>query len=372
MFVDRVELFVKGGDGGRGASSFRREKFIPLGGPDGGDGGNGGSVIVRADPNADNLAGLTMKKHWKARSGEAGGGAKCAGKNAEGIVLLVPPGTIVRDRERGHVLKDLVQPGDEVIVAKGGRGGRGNVHFKSSTNRAPREYEPGEEGEERWISLELKVIADAGLVGFPNAGKSTLLSRVSRATPEIASYPFTTKSPNLGIVTIGDNGFVLADLPGLIEGAAQGVGLGHEFLRHVERTRVLIHLVEPFPSDGADPVKNYHSIRKELREYAIPLDGKPEVVCVSKAELTGANEVRDQLAADLGREVLLISAVTGEGLQLVVGRVAQMLDTIKREEAEAAARKKPIEFATEGAIRTTDFQTTSVASITPPSDEAKP
>ncbi len=370
MFVDRVELFVKGGDGGRGAASFRREKFIPLGGPDGGDGGNGGSVIVRADPNADNLAGLTMKKHWKAKSGEAGSGAKCAGKNAEGIVLLVPPGTIVRDRERGNVLKDLVQPGDEVIVAKGGRGGRGNVHFKSSTNRAPREYEPGEEGEERWVSLELKVIADAGLVGFPNAGKSTLLSRVSRATPEIASYPFTTKSPNLGIVTVGDNGFVLADLPGLIEGAAQGVGLGHEFLRHVERTRVLIHLVEPFPTDGSDPVKNYHLIRKELREYAVPLDGKPEVVCVSKAELTGANEVRDQLAADLGREVLLISAVTGEGLQLVVGRVAQMLDTIKREEAEAAARKKPLEFSTEGAIRTTDFQTTSVTSITPPSDEA--
>ncbi|VTR97568.1 gtp-binding protein obg : GTPase Obg OS=Singulisphaera acidiphila (strain ATCC BAA-1392 / DSM 18658 / VKM B-2454 / MOB10) GN=obg PE=3 SV=1: GTP1_OBG: MMR_HSR1 [Gemmata massiliana] len=372
MFVDRVELFVKGGDGGRGAASFRREKFIPLGGPDGGDGGNGGSVVVRADPNADNLAGLTMKKHWRAKSGEAGSGAKCAGKNAEGIVLLVPPGTIVRDRERGNVLKDLVQPGDEVIVAKGGRGGRGNVHFKSSTNRAPREYEPGEEGEERWVSLELKVIADAGLVGFPNAGKSTLLSRVSRATPEIASYPFTTKSPNLGIVTIGDNGFVLADLPGLIEGAAQGVGLGHEFLRHVERTRVLIHLVEPFPTDGSDPVKNYHLIRKELREYAVPLDGKPEVVCVSKAELTGANEVRDQLAADLGLEVLLISAVTGEGLQLVVGRVAQMLDTIKREEAEAAARKKPLEFATEGAIRTTDFQTTSVTSITPPSDEANP
>ena len=359
MFVDRVELFVKGGDGGRGAATFRREKYIPMGGPDGGDGGDGGSVTVRADPNADNLAGLTMKKHWKAKNGEAGGGSRCAGKNAEEVVLLVPPGTLVRDRTRGHVLKDLVQPGDEVIVAKGGRGGRGNVHFKSSTNRAPRQFEPGEEGEERLISLELKVIADAGLIGFPNAGKSTLLSRVSRATPEIASYPFTTKSPNLGIVSIGDGGFVLADLPGLIEGAAQGVGLGHEFLRHVERTRVLIHLVEPFPSDGADPVHNYHAIRKELREYAVPLDGKPEVVCVSKAELTGANEVRDALAASLGRDVLLISAVTGEGLQLVVGRVAQMIADLKREEAEAAARKKPTEFPTEAAIRTADFQTTA-------------
>ena len=370
MFVDRVELYVKGGDGGRGSATFRREKFIPMGGPDGGDGGDGGSVIVRADPNADNLAGLTMKKHWKAKNGEAGSGSKCTGKNAEDVVLLVPPGTLIRDRDRGHVLKDLVQPGDEVIVAKGGRGGRGNVHFKTSTNRAPRQFEPGEEGEERHISLELKVIADAGLVGFPNAGKSTLLSRVSRATPEIASYPFTTKSPNLGIVSLGDGGFVLADLPGLIEGAAQGVGLGHEFLRHVERTRVLIHLVEPFPADGSDPLRNYHAIRKELREYAVPLDGKPEVVCVSKAELTAAGEVRDALAADLGREVLLVSAVTGEGLHTVVGRVTQMIADLKRAEAEAAARKKPVEFPTEAAIRTDDFQTTAVASITP-TDEAK-
>jgi len=360
MFVDRVELYVKGGDGGRGAATFRREKYVPKGGPDGGDGGDGGSVIVRADPNADNLAGLTMKKHWKAKNGEAGMGAKCAGANAADIVLLVPPGTIIRDRDRGNVLKDLVQPGDEVIVAKGGKGGRGNVHFKSATNRAPRQFEPGEDGEERWISLELKVIADAGLVGFPNAGKSTLLSRLSRATPEIAPYPFTTKHPNLGIVTLGgDAAFVLADLPGLIEGAAQGVGLGHEFLRHVERTRVLVHLVEPLPSDGSDPVKNYHAIRKELHDYIVPLDTKPEIVCVSKAELTGSEAVRDRLAADIGREVLLISAVTGQGLSVLVGRVAQMLADIKRAEAEEAAQKKPpVEFATEPTIRTEDFRTT--------------
>jgi GTPase len=369
MFVDRVEIFVRGGDGGRGAATFRREKFVPLGGPDGGDGGDGGSVIVRADPNADNLAALTMKKHWKAKPGEPGMGAKCAGKAAADVILLVPPGTIVRDRTHGNVLRDLVNPGDEVVVGKGGRGGRGNVHFKSATNRAPRQFEPGEEGEERWISLELKVIADAGLVGFPNAGKSTLLSRVSRATPEIASYPFTTKHPNLGIVTVGDGGFVIADLPGLIEGAAQGVGLGHEFLRHVERTRVLIHLVEPFPADESDPVHNYHAIRKELREYAVPLDGRPEVLCVSKAELPGADEVRTKLAADTGKEVLLFSAVTGEGLHLLIGRVTQMLADIKREEAETAARKKPTEFPTEAAIRTSDFQTTAVPTITPPSEE---
>jgi GTP-binding protein len=373
MFVDRVELFVKGGDGGRGLATFRREKFVPKGGPDGGDGGRGGSIIIRADPNADNLAGLTMKKHWRAKSGGSGGGARKTGANAEDVILLVPPGTIIRDRDRGNVLKDLVNPGDELVAAKGGRGGRGNVHFKTSTNRAPRESEEGEEGEERWISLELKVIADAGLVGFPNAGKSTLLSRVSRATPEIASYPFTTKHPNLGIVTAGDAHFVLADLPGLIEGAAQGVGLGHEFLRHVERTRVLIHLVEPFPSDDSDPVRNYHLIRKELHDYTIPLSDKPELVCVSKAELTGADEVRDRLAAELGREVLLISAVTGQGLQLVVGRVAQMLAEIKRAEAEEAARKKPVvEFGTEAVVRTSDFQTTAVASITPPADGAAP
>ena len=359
MFVDRVELFVKAGDGGRGAATFRREKYIPKGGPDGGDGGDGGSIIIRADPNADNLAGLTMKKHWKAKGGDAGMAAKCAGKNAADIVLLVPPGTIVRDRDRGNVLKDLVEPGQEVVVAKGGKGGRGNVHFKSSTNRAPRQFEPGEDGEERWISLELKVIADAGLVGFPNAGKSTLLSRLSRATPEIASYPFTTKHPNLGIVTAGDAGFVLADLPGLIEGAAQGVGLGHEFLRHVERTRVLVHLVEPFPSDSSDPVKNYHLIRKELADYVIPLTGKPEVVCISKAELTGAEQVRDRMIADLGREVLLISAVTGQGLSTLVGRVSQMLAEMKRAEAEETAKNKPaVEFATEPAIRTEDFRTT--------------
>ncbi len=237
MFVDRVEIFVKAGDGGRGMSSFRREKYVPKGGPDGGDGGDGGSVIIRAAANADNLAPLVHQKHWKAKNGEGGGSSLCHGKTAKDLIIDVPPGTIIRDRERGHVLKDLTAIGQEVTVAHGGRGGRGNKYFATSTNRAPREYEPGGEGEERWISLELKVIADVGLVGLPNAGKSTLLSRLSRARPEIADYPFTTKYPNLGIVSVGgDRSFVLADLPGLIEGAHSGVGLGHEFLRHVERT----------------------------------------------------------------------------------------------------------------------------------------
>src|SRR5438067_1117818 len=298
MFVDRVELYVKGGDGGRGAATFRREKYVPKGGPDGGDGGDGGSVIVRAVANADNLAPLIHMRHWRAKGGEPGAGAKCSGKDAADLIIPVPPGTIVRDRDRGNLLKDLVRVGDEVTVAKGGRGGRGNVHFKSATNRAPRQFEPGGDGEERWISLELKVIADAGLIGFPNAGKSTLLSRLSRATPAIADYPFTTRHPNLGIVG-QDPGIVFADLPGLIEGAHAGVGLGHEFLRHVERTRVLVHLVEPLPSDESDPVKNYHTVRQELELHRHGLAEKPEIVAVSKAELTGSAAVRDRLQVDL-------------------------------------------------------------------------
>jgi GTPase len=354
MFVDHIRIHARAGNGGDGSASFRREKFIPRGGPDGGDGGDGGSVIIRADPNADNLSPLVHKKHWKAKNGEPGGTSGCAGKDALDLVILVPPGTTIRDRDRGNLLKDLVEEGDELVV-KGGRGGRGNKHFATATNRTPREFEPGEEGEERWLTLELKVIADAGLIGFPNAGKSTLLSRLSRATPEIASYPFTTKHPNLGIVSLGgDNSFILADLPGLIEGASQGHGLGLEFLRHVERTRVLIHLVEPFPSDGSDPVKNYQIIRNELKTYSAELAEKPEIVCVSKAELTDSGTVRDQLAADLGREVFLMSSVTGEGLSKVVGKAAELIAEMKRIEREAKERAKPVEFATEKAIRETE------------------
>ena len=350
MFVDRIEIFVKGGDGGRGMSSFRREKFVPRGGPDGGDGGHGGSVIIRAVENADNLNPLTTKKHWKAKPGEPGTGSNCHGRSAHDLIIPVPPGTIVKDRSHGNVLKDLVKIGDEVTVGKGGRGGYGNTHYANSTNRTPREFGPGDEGEERWITLELKLIADAGLIGFPNAGKSTMLSRLSRATPQIADYPFTTKHPNLGLVAIGhDAGFVLADLPGLIEGAAQGIGLGHEFLRHVERTRVLIHLVEPFPMDESDPIRNYYTIRKELAEYNATLAVKPEVIVVSKAELTDAETVQQKLAAELGKDVFLVSAVTGQNLSKLVGHVTQLIAEIKRTEAETV--KKVTEFSTEKAIR---------------------
>src|SRR5262245_11624487 len=325
-FVDRVSIFVKGGDGGSGCCSFRREKYVPRGGPDGGDGGDGGDVILRAVAGTDSLAAIVPQKHWRAERGGAGSGANRHGKRGEDLILHVPPGTLVIDRDRGHVLRDLTGDGEQVTVAHGGRGGRGNKAFASPTNRTPREWQPGGAGEERWIVLELKVIADAGLIGLPNAGKSTLLSRLSQARPEIADYPFTTKQPNLGAVSVGgDRTVILADLPGLIEGAHEGVGLGHEFLRHVDRTRVLVQLVEPLPSDGRDPVENYRTVRRELEKYSPTLAEKPEVVAVSKCELTGSEEVRQRLETELGRPVLAISAVTGQGLAQLVGAVAALL-----------------------------------------------
>ncbi len=326
MFVDRVIIYVKGGDGGRGCCSFRREKYVPKGGPDGGDGGNGGDVIIRAVAGTDSLAEVVHRKHWRAERGAGGQGSNCHGRRGRDMVIHVPPGTLILDRDRGNVLRDLTEAGEQVTVAHGGRGGRGNRYFATATNQAPRECQPGAPGEERWIVLELKVIADAGLVGLPNAGKSTLLSRLSRAQPEIADYPFTTKHPNLGIVSLnGEPAFALADLPGLIEGAHSGIGLGHEFLRHVERTRVLVHLVEPLPSDGSDPLQNYQMIRRELELYGHGLRDKPEIVAVSKAELTGSEDARRRLEEELGKEVLAISAVTGQGLARLVSAVVARL-----------------------------------------------
>lgn len=341
-FVDRVTIYVKGGDGGAGCCSFRREKYVPKGGPDGGDGGDGGDVIVRAIAGTDSLAQIVNCKHWRADAGGRGSPANCHGRKAEDLIIAVPPGTLIVDRDRRNVLRDLTRDGEEVVVARGGRGGRGNKAFATSTNRAPRQTQPGTPGEERWIELELKVIADAGLVGLPNAGKSTLLSRLSRATPEIADYPFTTKIPNLGLVLIGgERAFVLADLPGLIEGAHAGVGLGHEFLRHVERTRVLVHLVEPFPTDGRDPLLNYHSIRNELELYRPALAAKPEVVAVSKSELTDSEKVRSRLESQLGREVIGVSAVTGAGLAALVRAVVEKLAEVAEPVVSAPVVEAP-------------------------------
>ena len=326
MFLDRITILVKGGDGGDGCMSFRREYKVPKGGPNGGDGGDGGSVIVRAEENVDSLAALAGHKHWRAASGSPGQGSNWTGRAGEDVVILVPPGTLVRDADEGHLLRDLQHAGDQIVVAAGGKGGHGNTYFKSATNRAPREFERGHPGEVRSIALELKVIADVGLIGRPNAGKSTLLSRLSRAHPEIADYPFTTKYPNLGMVSAGDDvSFVVADIPGLIEGAHAGAGLGHEFLKHVERTRVLVHLVEPGPLDGSDPIENYRQIREELRLHDPSLSERPEIVVVSKAELPGASDLAEQLSAELDRPVFCISAVTGKGLPQLVAAIVRDL-----------------------------------------------
>jgi GTP-binding protein len=344
MFVDRVEIHVKAGDGGNGCVSFRKEKYVPRGGPNGGDGGNGGSVRIEAAGGLTNLAHLSFQRQWKAERGEHGQGSNCTGRSADDLVIAVPVGTVVRDRERGFVLRDLHRAGESVVVARGGKGGFGNAHFKSSTNRAPRTAEKGTPGEERSIGLELKVIADVGLIGLPNAGKSTLLARISRAQPEIADYPFTTKYPNLGTVSLdGEYAFVVADIPGLIEGAHLGHGLGHEFLRHVERTRLLVHLVDPLPSDGSDPLQNYQIIRAELAHYSAALATRPELVVVSKMDLTGADAVRDRLTAELGREVSGISAVSGRDIPALLRMMSERLATLEtaEEQAERAASSAP-------------------------------
>lgn len=335
MFIDRVQIHVRGGDGGNGALSFRREKYVPRGGPDGGDGGDGGNVIVEAASNADSLAEIVNRKHWRADSGGGGGGDNSTGRKAADLIIRVPPGTLIIDRDRGNTIRDLTADGDRVVVAKGGRGGKGNRAFASSTNRAPRIFQEGEPGEERTILLELKLIADVGLVGLPNAGKSTLLSRLSRAKPEIGDYPFTTKQPNLGAVYMGgERVFVLADLPGLIEGAHAGVGLGHEFLRHVERNRLLVHLVEPFPTDGSSPLNNYKVVRHELEMRSDDLARKPEIVAMSKCELSGSEEIRAELATTIGKDVLAFSAVTGRGLSELMVSIQRQLDSLQDAQKE--------------------------------------
>ena len=326
MFVDRVTIYVEGGRGGDGCVSFRREPYVPRGGPDGGDGGHGGSVLIIAEAGVDSLAGVISRQQWKAPRGKPGSGAKKRGKSGKDLVLRVPPGTLVMDAKEQFVIKDLVDSGEQMVAARGGKAGKGNWRFKSSTNQAPRNFIPGEEGEQRDLVLELKVIADVALIGKPNAGKSTLLSRLSRARPEVADYPFTTKYPNLGLVQVDLNRtFVLADIPGLIEGAHQGVGLGHEFLRHIERAGILVHLVEPDPMDGTDPIENYQTIRQELVKYNPALAERPEIVAVTKSELPTAAEIHEQLAQTMEENVLLISAVTGDGLNQLTGRILQYL-----------------------------------------------
>ena len=327
MFVDRVEIEIIAGKGGDGCMAFRREKHVPFGGPCGGDGGDGASVVIRAKSGVNSLVSFAHQRHWRADHGSPGLGSDCHGRSGKDLVLNVPPGTVLIDKETGLELRDLVNDGDEIVAARGGRGGWGNTHFKASTNQAPRETTSGGLGESRRLILELKSIADVGLIGMPNAGKSTMLSRLSRARPEIADYPFTTKFPNLGLVQSDmDRTFVLADIPGLIEGAAEGHGLGHDFLRHIMRAGILVHLVEPSPMDQTDPIGNYMTIRNELAHYSQELAQRPEIVVVTKAELPDAADIHAALSKELGRDdIHLVSAVTGSGLRQLVLRIADLL-----------------------------------------------
>lgn len=333
MFVDRTKIFVKGGDGGNGMVAFRREKYVPMGGPDGGDGGSGGDVMLQVDPNLRTLLDFRYQQHLRADRGDHGLGSNKHGRGAKDMVVKVPPGTQVRDAETNTLLADLTEEGETFVVAKGGRGGRGNTRFATPADKAPKYAEKGEPGEERWVWLELKVIADVGLVGFPNAGKSTFLSRVSAARPKVADYPFTTLAPNLGVVDMeGVDSFVIADIPGLISGAHEGVGLGHDFLRHVERTRLLVHIVDAAGVDGRDPLEDYRQINDELRLYDQRLANLTQVVAANKMDLPDAAAGLAALRQELGDEnVFPISAATGEGIREVLFRVSALLAELPEE-----------------------------------------
>src|SRR5437016_5037335 len=327
MFVDEANIHVKAGDGGNGCVSFRREKYVPKGGPDGGDGGNGGSVIFIADPNKNTLLDFAGRHHWRAPKGEAGMGKKMYGKSGDDLLIPVPLGTLVRDIDHQILLADLTEAGKPVVIAQGGKGGRGNWHFKSSTNQAPRYAEPGTKGQERNLKLELKLIADVGLVGMPNAGKSTLLSSISAARPKIADYPFTTLEPQLGIVELtGDRRMVFADIPGLIEGAQHGAGLGHAFLRHIERTKIIVHLLDLYPLDGSDPAENYRKIRGELEAFSPELAHKREVVAANKMDLAVDSDALEKLRADLPQQQIFpISGVSRQGVEPLLEQIWKML-----------------------------------------------
>jgi len=350
MFVDEAKIVVKAGDGGNGCVAFRREKYVPRGGPSGGDGGNGGSVYLAANPNDNTLLRYRYNREFKADRGRHGEGSNCTGVSGADMTLQVPVGTVVFDQESEEVLADLKNPGQKVLVAHGGRGGRGNQHFAKPWHQAPREHEDGAPGEERHLRLELKLLADVGLVGFPNAGKSTLISVISAARPKIANYPFTTLEPNLGVVNAdggtGGHGaelgrtFVVADLPGLIEGASEGAGLGTRFLRHVERTRLLVHLIDTSDMAEMDPVKAYEIIRGELEAFSKTLTEKPMIVAATKLDATTdrtkLGELQD-FCLDNGLEFYAISAVTGEGVKELVRGMANALEKIPKEEMEDEA-----------------------------------
>jgi GTP-binding protein len=327
-FIDEVTITVQSGNGGRGCVSFRRERFIPRGGPDGGDGGDGGSVILKASAGKRTLYHFQFKRSFKAKNGDGGQGSQKTGKSGQDLIIEVPPGTLVSDTATDQIIKDFIRPEETFVVAKGGRGGRGNLRFKSSTNRAPRYAQPGEPGQTLTLKLELKLLADVGIIGLPNAGKSTLVSAITSARPKIGAYPFTTLTPTLGVVKV-DRGepFVVADIPGLIEGAHSGAGLGIRFLRHIERTRILVHLIDASSINPSDPLQGYHTINQELGQYNQALVEKPQLLVLNKIDLPGTQALCKKFLKVLkGPNALLISAATGEGLNELKKQLLQLLD----------------------------------------------
>lgn len=347
MFIDEAEIVVQAGNGGDGCVSFRREKYVAFGGPDGGTGGDGGSVILRGDESVETLMDFKGKHHWNAKNGGPGEGRNMTGARGEDLIIHLPVGTLVYDRATGVLVKDLHGHGAECCIARGGKGGRGNLSFATATQQAPREHEAGEPGESRELRLEIKLIADVGLVGLPNAGKSTLLSRISQARPKIGAYPFTTLKPQLGIVELSDNRrFVVADIPGLIEGAHEGAGLGDAFLRHIDRTRVIVHLVDICPLDEQSPADAYHAIRRELREHSQSLAEKEEIVVANKTDLVASDEAVKEFAEAIGKEVLSLSAVSGAGIGELNERLWSMVGRHKPVE------RKPVDLPVPPHLRT--------------------
>lgn len=337
MFADRAKIFIRSGKGGDGHVSFRRELFVPAGGPDGGDGGKGGDIIFEVDKGMTTLADYRHRGKFCAENGEQGGKKRCHGKSGKDLVLKVPEGTIIKEAESGKVIADMSGENSRQVILKGGRGGQGNMHYATATMQAPKYAQPGQNAQELWIKLELKVIADVGLVGFPNVGKSTLLSRVTNARPKIANYHFTTLNPNLGVVDLeGGRGFIIADIPGLIEGASEGVGLGHEFLRHIERTRVIIHMVDAASTEGRDPIDDIYKINEELRAYNPEIAERPQVIAANKIDAIYAGDedpvqrIREEFEPK-GIKVFAISAVSGKGLKELLYCVRELLDTLPQE-----------------------------------------
>lgn len=331
MFVDRVEISVRAGNGGHGCMSFRREKYVPNGGPDGGDGGRGGNVIFKVDTSLRTLIDFRYKRKHEAQNGGNGESSNRSGKAGEDLIIKIPPGTIIKDKNTGMIIGDLTEVGEELIIAHGGNGGRGNQHFATSTRQAPRFSEGGQKGEAYDLILELKLLADVGLLGYPNVGKSTFLSYVSKAKPKIADYPFTTLVPNLGVVKWRDSSFVIADIPGLIEGAHEGAGLGHQFLRHVERTKILIHILDISGFSGRDPVDDFNIINNELKKHNEKLSLRKQIVALNKSDVIHDNNIIEELKMKLnkkGYEVFVMSAVTGDGIDIILDRTITLLEEI--------------------------------------------